>query len=177
LTAGEALAFSGMQGAAVAVKRAGSKSAAWKRSRSMAVGAFAVMASSLCAGAGAPPQDSIDPAILANLDRIRETAKKSDWAWEQLEDLADQIGPRLSGSPQSAAAVSQVAAALRAVGARVTLQPVQVPHWVRGEEQAELTDYAGRRRDTAPAPDGVGWILGDPRHGAGTARDRGARLQ
>ena len=60
----------------------------------------------------------------------------------------DTIGPRLSGSTQQAAAIAQVADAMRALGAQVTLQPAKVPHWVRGEERAQLTDYPGR-------PDGV----------------------
>jgi hypothetical protein len=86
-----------------------------------------------------------DPAVLA---QIRDAALKTDWAYQQLGDLADGIGPRLSGSPQAEAAVAQVAEALRAAGLKVTLQPVKVPHWVRGEEHAELTAYPGR-------PDGV----------------------
>ena len=82
-----------------------------------------------------------DPTALA---RIRDTALASDWAYERLSDLTDLIGPRLSGSPGAAAAVSQVADALRKLGATVTLQPVKVPHWVRGLETAELVEYAGR---------------------------------
>jgi carboxypeptidase Q len=112
--------------------------------RTLSVLALGAMPSIACVAAQAPPADAIDPATRANLERIRETAQKSDWAWELLEDLSDRIGPRLSGSPQYAAAVSRVAAAMRALGAQVTLQPVKVPHWVRGEEQAELTDYPGR---------------------------------
>jgi hypothetical protein len=37
-----------------------------------------------------------------------------------------------------------MADAMRALGARVTLQPAKVPHWVRGEERAELIRYPGR---------------------------------
>ncbi|WP_308602221.1 hypothetical protein [Massilia sp. Dwa41.01b] len=33
---------------------------------------------------------------------------------------------------------------MRALGAKVTLQPVKVPHWVRGLETGELVDYRGR---------------------------------
>ena len=82
------------------------------------VAALAVVYCGLCAAADTPPQAAVDPAILANLDRIRQTAIKSDWAWELLEDLADHIGPCLSGSPQNAAAINRVAAAMRALGRR-----------------------------------------------------------
>src|SRR4051812_24034713 len=70
---------------------------------------------------GATPGN--DPAALA---KVRDTAMHSDYAYERLEDLTDLVGPRLSGSPGAAAAVQQVAAELRKLGARVTLQPVKV---------------------------------------------------
>jgi len=89
----------------------------------------------------AEPAPAVDPAVLA---RIRDAALSSDWAWQRLADLTDKIGPRLSGSPQAEAAVDQVNVALQAAGLKVTLQPAKVPHWVRGEEQAELVDYPGR---------------------------------
>jgi carboxypeptidase Q len=89
-----------------------------------------------------------DPDEAATLARIRDAAMSSDWAWQYLTELTDGIGPRLSGSPQLAVAISRLAAAMRSLRAQVTLQPVRVPHWVRGEERAELVDYPGR-------PDGV----------------------
>ncbi len=98
----------------------------------------------LAANAGAAadaPSASDEAAILA---RIRDAAMSSAWAWQRLADLTDKIGPRLSGSPQLAAAVYQLAEAMRSLPAQVMLQPVKVPHWVRGEEQAELVDYPGR---------------------------------
>ena len=82
-----------------------------------------------------------DPRALA---QVRDTALQSDWAYARLADMTDLIGPRLSGSAGAAAAVEQVAATLRGLGASVTLQPVKVPHWVRGVETAEIVDYAGR---------------------------------
>jgi hypothetical protein len=84
---------------------------------------------------------NVDAAVLA---RIRDAAMASDWAYQRLADLADIVGPRLSGSAGAEAAVAQTAAALRAAGLAVALQPVQVPHWVRGEERGELVGYAGR---------------------------------
>ncbi len=88
-----------------------------------------------------PEPSAVDPAVLA---RIRDAALASDWAYQRLSDLTDKIGPRLSGSPQAEAAVQQVAAALRGAGLTVTLQPAKVPHWVRGEERAELVEYPDR---------------------------------
>lgn len=78
------------------------------------------------------------------LAQVRDTALQSDWAYARLADMTDLIGPRLSGSAGAAAAVQQVAEAMRQLGATVTLQPVKVPHWVRGVETAEIVDYAGR---------------------------------
>jgi carboxypeptidase Q len=98
--------------------------------------------------AGAAAAAAPDPDEATTLARIRDTAMSSDWAWQRLTELTDRIGPRLSGSPQLAAAISQLADALRSLPAQVTLQPVKVPHWVRGEERAELVEYPGR-------PDGV----------------------
>lgn len=100
-----------------------------------AVAAFLLSASALAASPGN------DPAALAS---IRDAAMGSDYAWQRTEDMTDLIGPRLSGSAGAAAAVTQVADAMRKLGARVTLQPVKVPHWVRGIETGELVEYSGR---------------------------------
>jgi carboxypeptidase Q len=100
--------------------------------------ALAAGSAGLASAATAPGND---PAALAT---IRDTALKSDWAYQRLADMTDLIGPRLAGSAGAAAAVTQVADAMRQLGAKVTLQPVKVPHWVRGVETASLVDYAGR---------------------------------
>ncbi len=96
----------------------------------------------------APPgkaaESGAEVADGATLARIRDAAMSQDWAFRRLGELTDRIGPRLSGSPQLDAAVAQVAAAMRTLGAEVSLQPVKVPHWVRGAEQGELVDFPGR---------------------------------
>lgn len=104
-----------------------------------------VLASSIFAASAFAATPGNDPAALV---KIRDTALASDWAYERLADMTDLIGPRLSGSAGEAAAVRQVADAMRKLGATVTLEPVKVPHWVRGVETGELVDYKGR-------PDGV----------------------
>ena len=95
-------------------------------------------------GAAGAAQPESAPADMQTLARIRDSAMTSTWAWQHLAELTDTIGPRLSGSPQLTAAIAQVASAMRALGARVTLQPAKIPHWVRGAEQADLIEYPGR---------------------------------
>lgn len=102
---------------------------------------IAAAAAVCCAGAAMAATPGNDPAALG---KIRDAALKSDWAYERLADMTDLIGPRLAGSAGASAAVTQVADAMRKLGAKVTLQPVKVPHWVRGVETATLVDYAGR---------------------------------
>ncbi len=100
-----------------------------------------VLAAALLASPSWAASPGNDPAALA---KIRDTAMASDYAWERTADMTDLIGPRLSGSAGAAAAVAQVAEAMRKLGAKVTLQPVKVPHWVRGLETGELVEYQGR---------------------------------
>ena len=97
-----------------------------------------VIASSLLAASAFAATPGNDPAALA---KIRDAALASDWAYERLADMTDLIGPRLSGSAGEAAAVRQVADTMRKLGAKVTLEPVKVPHWVRGIETGELIEY------------------------------------
>jgi carboxypeptidase Q len=103
----------------------------------------------LCATTGASWAAGETPAFagavdMATLAKIREAALGTNFAYDRLAELTDRIGPRLSGSPGAAAAVALVAEDMRAIGMQVSLQPVKVPHWVRGVETAELVEYAGR---------------------------------
>ncbi len=93
------------------------------------------------ASAAEDPAPAVDPQVLA---RIRDAAMSQDWAYRELGELTDRIGPRLSGSPQLTAAIAQLATAMRGTGADVSTPAVKVPHWVRGEERGELVDYPGR---------------------------------
>lgn len=97
-------------------------------------------------GAAAGPEAAAPAAagLAATLARISEAALSDEWAYQRLADLCDKIGPRLSGSAGAEAAVVQVSAALRDAGFTVTLQPAKVPHWIRGDELADIIDYPGR---------------------------------
>ncbi len=106
--------------------------------------AWVALYAGLALSADGPAGPTAKSNVADTLARIRTTAMASDWAWKRLQELTDRIGPRPAGSPGQAAAIAQVAAALRALGAQVTLQPTKVPHWVRGEERADLTEYPDR---------------------------------
>ncbi len=88
------------------------------------------------------------PQTLADLQRLQQAALSSDYAYKQVAHLANNIGPRLSGSAQAAKAVEYVAGELRAVGCEVQLERVMVPHWVRGEETAAITQFPGQAENT-----------------------------
>src|SRR5208282_4843218 len=89
------------------------------------------------------------PELIANLEKLRDAALSSDYAYRQVAHLTENIGPRISGSPQAQQAVEYVAGELRRLGLEVTLEKVMVPHWVRGEERAELTVFAGQAPHTS----------------------------
>ena len=64
-------------------------------------------------------------------------------AYAHVADLTETIGPRLSGSAGAAAAVKWGEARMREDGLAVRLEPVKVPHWVRGEERGEILPGPG----------------------------------
>ncbi len=70
--------------------------------------------------------------------RLLARATESRGAWNVAYHLTDRIGPRLSGSANAQRAVEWTAATLRSWGLEVRLEPVTVPHWVRGIEEANL---------------------------------------
>ncbi len=80
----------------------------------------------------APRQDTISA--------LREHGQKSPLAYELVESLTTEIGPRLGGSPNDARAVAWAQATLKRLGFdRIHTEAVTFPRWVRGNEQAEIT--------------------------------------
>jgi hypothetical protein len=80
---------------------------------------------------------------MEELRELQQTAITSRSGYDFLEHLSDQIGPRLPGSPQAQAAVEYVSTEFKRLGLDVRQEPVTVPHWVRGEERAELVKFPG----------------------------------
>src|SRR5438067_6232482 len=104
-------------------------------------------------GSTATPTPTATPVIfsaqtLADLKRLQQGALSSDYAYRQVAHLADNIGPRLTGSAQAAKAVEFVAGELKEIGCEVQLEKVMVPHWVRGEETAALVQWPGMAENT-----------------------------
>jgi carboxypeptidase Q len=84
---------------------------------------------------------TLEARYRAAAERLIGAALASDHAFLRLSQLCDGIGHRLSGSPELDRAVAWAAAAMREDGLeQVRLQPVMVPHWVRGEEHAEMVE-------------------------------------
>ena len=89
-----------------------------------------------------PAAPSLSPAAADYADtarRIREASLASDGAFRKLSYLTDRIGARLSGSAALERAVTWAKDTLIADGhEHVALEPVRVPHWVRGAQSATL---------------------------------------
>jgi carboxypeptidase Q len=80
------------------------------------------------------------------LDPYREPARRlideslsTRAAWERLAEMGDTFGHRLSGSEALADAIQWAAEEMKKDGLEnVRLEPVKVPHWVRGNESLEI---------------------------------------
>ncbi len=71
-----------------------------------------------------------------NIKKLFNSALTDGKSYEWLRDLTQNIGGRLSGSPEAAKSVIWGERIMKEVGLdSVWLQPVMVPHWVRGEKE------------------------------------------
>ena len=75
-----------------------------------------------------------------NIKNFFDAALTEGQSYEWLRDLTSNVGGRLSGSPEAQKAVEWGEALMREIGLdSVWLQPVMVPHWVRGAK--EVANY------------------------------------
>lgn len=76
----------------------------------------------------------------ADADKILKAAMVDNDGYNALTYLCDHIGKRITGSPQLNTAIEWGADLMKKAGLEnVTVQPVMVPHWVRGAESATMT--------------------------------------
>ncbi|MET0794254.1 MAG: M20/M25/M40 family metallo-hydrolase [Polyangiaceae bacterium] len=114
-----------------------------------------------------PASPELENAVLAQYgataQRIREAALANDAAFQKLSELTDRIGARLSGSPALDRALEWAKGTLLHDGhERVRLEPVKVPHWLRGAQAAQVLSPVPRELpvltlggSVATAPGGV----------------------
>ncbi len=96
------------------------------------------------------------------MDRIVAAALADSSAYALLEEMCDEVGPRLSGSANYELAVDW---ALRHMGeaglVNARREPVTTPHWVRGDESAWLLEPHPARLTMI----GLGGSVGTPPNG------------
>lgn len=81
------------------------------------------------------------------LQRMMNVGLESCSAHQLLSELCTTIGPRLSGSPNAEKAVQWAKKKMEDLGFdRVWLEPVKVPHWVRGSvEEASIVGTSSKK--------------------------------
>ena len=79
-----------------------------------------------------------------NIKSLFNSVLKDGKSYEWLRDLTQNIGGRLSGSPEAAKAVVWGEKLMNTIGLdSVWLQPVMVPHWVRGVKEIAMYTING----------------------------------
>ena len=82
------------------------------------------------------------PAFAQNLsqaERLRDAALKDEVAYDIVEGLTTEVGPRPAGTDAEARAREWAVRRLKALGfANVHVETYDMPVWVRGEEKAEI---------------------------------------
>ncbi|WP_426693354.1 M28 family peptidase [Sphingomonas sediminicola] len=83
--------------------------------------------------------------------QLRDDALKDNYAWDIVEGLTTEVGPRMAGTEAEARAREWAVKKLKAMGfANVRIEPFDMPVWTRGAEGAEvLTPFPQRMVITA----------------------------
>jgi carboxypeptidase Q len=106
-------------------------------------------------------EEKIDSTNIKHFFNAALTEGKS---YEWLRDLTQNIGGRLSGSPEAAQAVKWGEQLMKEVGLdSVWLQPVMVPHWVRGEKEQAFYTINGEQKNVPICA--LGFSIATPENG------------
>lgn len=102
----------------------------------LALATAAMIATPALAQRAAPPPVKLDPQIA----KLRDAALQDDVAYDIVEGLTTEIGPRPEGSPQLERARQWAVVKLKALGfSNVRIEPYELKDvWVRGMETAEV---------------------------------------
>ena len=106
-----------------------------------------------------PDEDGTKPALTAIAGQGMMNSHAYDW----LEDLSDNIGARVTGSPQAAKAVEWGMARMREIGLQnVRAEKWQISHgWTRGVAEAQVLSPIQHRLTV----DSMGWVGSTPAGG------------
>jgi hypothetical protein len=88
---------------------------------------------------------AVNKADSTTIKKLFNTALSNGQSYQMLDVLSNEIGGRLSGSPEAQQAVEWGEKLMTELNFdKVWLQPVMVPHWVRGEKEEAyfITDNA-----------------------------------
>ena len=89
--------------------------------------------------AAEPPVAPIPAAQQRTVDRLQAAALESDRAYDIVESLVTEVGPRLAGSEAEARARDWAVAMLRANGfTNVRIEPFTLPYWDATREEAHI---------------------------------------
>ena len=102
-----------------------------------ALGLGLALATPLSAGA----EPVVSAEVLQQAAQLRDAALQDDGAWTWVEGLTTEVGPRLAGTAEEAAARDWTVRNLRALGfdkKNVRVEPFEVETWVRGEETGRI---------------------------------------
>ncbi|MTI88274.1 MAG: M20/M25/M40 family metallo-hydrolase [Balneolaceae bacterium] len=84
-------------------------------------------------------QPSINDQHKRDVQQLIDRAMSSDVAWNRLVYMADEFGPRFSGSQNLEQSIDWILKTMEEDGLdNIWAQNVKVPHWVRGNESATL---------------------------------------
>jgi acetylornithine deacetylase/succinyl-diaminopimelate desuccinylase-like protein len=98
-----------------------------------------VAASLLAAASPLSAQVHASPLVNPKVAALRESALQDSYAWDIVEGLTTEVGPRLAGTEAEARARSWAVKKLTAMGfSNVRVEPFDMPVWVRGRESAEI---------------------------------------
>jgi hypothetical protein len=77
--------------------------------------------------------------VAPQVEQLRDSALKDDYAWAITEGLTTEVGQRLTGTEAEARARAWAVARLKAMGfANVRVETFDMPVWTRGAEGAEI---------------------------------------
>ncbi len=98
------------------------------------------------------PVAPITAAQQRTIDRLQAAALESDRAYDIVESLVTEVGPRLAGSEAEARARDWAVAMLRANGfANVRVEPFTLPYWDATREEAHIVSPGIERAMVAAA--------------------------